>query len=402
MSILLLIIIYLIFISLGVPDPFISSAWPTVSQLFEVSKDSQGILTILLSIFTILASFFTLKINKWLKPFGTVVVSIALTAGGILMMSFANSFLILCLACIPLGLGAGAIDCTLNNYVAVNYKSIHLNWLHAFWGLGTIITPLIIGGYISNPNGWRDAGVILAIIQGIILVITLCSAPVWFKVDKFFASRNKNEETSKTEEINLGFFKTFKLKGVIFAILGFFCYCVVEQTSYIWFSSMLVFDMNVSETTAASWVSLFFIGLVVGRFISGIVSIKLNDKIMIRIGEGITLIGVILLMFSFEVNIMPVAITIIGFGNAPIYPSIIHDTPNRFTPKYSASVMSIQVGCAYASNITIVPLFGVIAERTTFLILPYVVLLFTIIMIICNEVTTIKTKDKTKLLKISK
>lgn len=395
MSILLLIIIYIIFISLGVPDPFIGSCWPSISATFELAKDAQGILTILLSIFTILSSFFTVKLNKWLKPFGTVAISIALTIVGMLMMSYSTSFLMMCFACVPFGLGAGAIDSTLNNYVAVNYKAIHLNWLHAFWGVGTIISPLITAGFLTDPNGWRTAGLILAIIQGVIFVITLASAPVWFKMEKEFSRKSSSgEKQTKT----LGFFKTFTIKGVIFAIIGFFCYCALEQTAYIWFTSMLVFDLGTSETLAANWLSLFFVGLVVGRLLAGVVSLKVSDKNMIRIGEGITLIGIILLCFNFNIYIMPVAICIIGFGCAPIYPAIIHDTPERFTVEYSASVMAVQVGCAYISNITIVPLFGLIGEKTTFLSLPYVLLAILIVMVITNEIVVIKTKDKTKLL----
>ena len=395
MSILLLIIIYIIFISLGVPDPFIGSCWPSISATFELAKDAQGILTILLSIFTILSSFFTVKLNKWLKPFGTVAISIALTIVGMLMMSYSTSFLMMCFACVPFGLGAGAIDSTLNNYVAVNYKAIHLNWLHAFWGVGTIISPLITAGFLTDPNGWRTAGLILAIIQGVIFVITLASAPVWFKMEKEFSRKSSSgEKQAKT----LGFFKTFTIKGVIFAIIGFFCYCALEQTAYIWFTSMLVFDLETSETLAANWLSLFFVGLVVGRLLAGVVSLKVSDKNMIRIGEGITLIGIILLCFNFNIYIMPVAICIIGFGCAPIYPAIIHDTPERFTVEYSASVMAVQVGCAYISNITIVPLFGLIGEKTTFLSLPYVLLAILIVMVITNEIVVIKTKDKTKLL----
>jgi fucose permease len=156
--------------------------------------------------------------------------------------------------------------------------------------------------------------------------------------------------------------------------------------------------MNVAEDLAANWLSLFFVGLVVGRLLSGVVSLKISDKNMIRIGEGILLVGIILFMLTFEPIIMPIAICLIGFGCAPIYPAIIHDTPNRFTVKYSASVMAVQVGCAYLSNVTIVPLFGVIGEKTTFLSLPYVLLAIFILMVITNELTTIFTKDKTKLL----
>lgn len=394
MSILLLVVIYIIFISLGVPDPFLGSCWPSISETFSLSKDAQGILTILLSIFTILSSFFTIKLNQWLKPFGTVSISIALTIGGMLMMAYSNSFIMMCFACIPFGLGAGAIDTTLNNYVAVNYKAIHLNWLHAFRGVGTIVSPLIIAGFLTDPEGWRTAGLILAIIQGVILAITLASAPVWLKMEKEFS---RNSQNTQEEQKNLGFFKTFRIKGVIFAIIGFFCYCALEQTAYIWFTSMLVFDLHVNETLAANWLSIFFIGLVVGRLLSGFISLKISDKNMIRIGETITLIGIILLCLNFSISIMPVAIGIIGFGCAPIYPAIIHDTPNRFTPKFSASVMAVQVGCAYISNVTIVPLFGVIGEQTTFLSLPYVLLAILVLMVITNEIVIIKTKDKTKL-----
>lgn len=400
MSIFLLVIIYLIFISLGIPDPYISSCWPSICQSFEISSDMQGIIIIIISVFTILSSFFTAFLNKHLKIFGTIVLSIGLTVAGIFCMAYSSNFILLCLSCVPLGLGAGAIDATLNNYVAINYKAIHLNFLHAFWGVGTFISPLIIGSFLTETNNdsWRTAGLVLGIIQVCILIVTICTCPVWFKMDKEFQRKTKDEKSNENEK-SLGFFKTFKLKGVLLAIIGFFCYCAIEQTAYQWYATMLVLNLEVEDNLASNRLSLFFIGMVVGRFISGFVSLKIKDKNLIRIGEGILLVGLILLTFTFNIYIMPVAICLIGLGCAPIYPAIVHDTPNRFTPKYSASVMSVQIGCAYLSNVTISPLFGVLGENTTYLALPYVLIGLFIIMVLCNEFVLIRTKNKDELLK---
>ena len=395
MSILLLIVIYLIFISLGLPDSLIGSSWPAIYQSLEISKSLQGVITLIISLCTIISSFLTIKIIKYLKTKGVIIVSICLTVIGLISLSLSNRFIYLCLSAIPLGLGAGAIDSTLNNYVALHYKAIHLNFLHAFWAIGASISPFIVGIFLTNLNGWRNGALCLAIIQSCILLITICSVKLWKKANIEFQKRDIEE----VNEINLGFIQTFKIKGLLFALIGFFSYIAIEQTAALWFSTMIVNEFNMDIKIANNWNGLFYLGIMISRFISGLISLKIEDKKMIRFGETILFIGVILLCLIFNVYIMPIALFIIGFGCGPIYPSIIHATPTRFTKKYSQSVMSVQVGCAYIANITVAPLFGIIGNKISFLLLPYVLLTFLIIMTICNEICLIKVKDKTKLLK---
>lgn len=393
MSTLLLLVIYLVFISLCLPDSLIGSTWPAISKTLEISEDLQGILTASISVCTIISAFLTPKLLPKIKEKGIVLISILLTAVGLILISFSQNFYLLILSCIPLGIGAGAIDTTLNNYVAINYKSIHLNWLHAFWGVGASISPFICAIFLTDLNGWRNAALVLAIIQFSIWFISLLSAPLW-KICELKRDLDINKEENKEKN---GFLKTIKYPGVLYSIIAFFAYIAIESTSQQWFSSMVVFDMGVKESLASSWTSLFFIGITVGRLLSGLISLKINDKNMIRIGESVLFIGIILLTFKFNVYIMPAAIFLIGFGCAPIYPSIIHATPTRFGEKMSPFVMAIQVGCAYIANITVSPLFGVIGKATTFLILPYVLLFILIILVLGNELVLIRiNKEKKK------
>ena len=398
MSIVLLLIIYLIFISLGLPDSLIGASWPALSQSLEISESMQGVLTLIIAFCTVISSFLTIKLVKYLRVKGVVILSILLTALGLVCISYSPSFLYLCLSAIPLGLGAGAIDSTLNNYVALHYKAIHLNWLHAFWGVGAMISPLIVGVFLTDLNGWRKGALCLAIIQFSICLVTILTSPIWSLAQKDFDKR-KPIEQEKESTVTLGFFKSFTIKGVMFAIVAFFSYIAIEQLCGLWFSSMVVFNLGVKESDAANWVSLFYLGIMIGRFVSGIVSLKVKDKNMIRIGEGILVVGIILMMFYFYIPILPVGLFLVGLGCAPIYPAIIHATPDRFTKELSQNVMSIQVGCAYIANISIAPLFGIIGKATTFLSLPYLLLFFLVILTIGNEIVLVKTKDKTKLLK---
>lgn len=393
MSTLLLLVIYLVFISLGLPDSLIGSTWPAISKTLEISEDLQGILTASISVCTIISAFLTPKLLPKIKEKGIVLISILLTAVGLILISFSQNFYLLILSCIPLGIGAGAIDTTLNNYVAINYKSIHLNWLHAFRGIGASISPFICAIFLTDLNGWRNAALVLAIIQFSIWFISLLSVPLW-KICELKRDSNINKEEKKEK---ISFLKTIKYPGILYSIIAFFAYTAIESTSQQWFSSMVVFNMGVNESLASSWTSLFFIGITVGRLLSGLISLKINDKNMIRIGESVLFIGITLLTFKFNVHIMPAAIFLIGFGCAPIYPSIIHATPTRFGEKMSPFAMAIQVGCAYIANITVSPLFGVIGKATTFLILPYVLLFILIILVLGNEFVLIRiNKEKKK------
>ena len=397
MKIALLIVIYLIFISLGLPDSFIGSCWPTISEYFKISRDFQGIFSLIVSFFTIASSFLTIKLTKYLKNYGVIAISIGLTISGLIIIGFSDNYYLLLLAAIPLGFGGGAIDSILNSYVSLHYKAIHLNFLHAFWGIGAFISPLIIGSFIVDPRGFKDAAFVLSIIQTTILIITLSTLVLWVKVDKIYNIDSRNTTNSENNKENIGFFNTFKLRGVIFACITFFSYIAIESLAYSWFTSLCVFGMNIDNDIASKYLSLFYIAISLGRVISGLLSIKIKDKNLIRIGEGILLIGIILLTFKFNFVFMPIALFIIGLGCGPIYPSIVHSTVDRFTNKYSNAVMSIQIGFAYMANISVAPLFGILGNATTFLILPYIMLIFFVILVSGNEIVLKLTKDKSKL-----
>ena len=397
MKIALLIVIYLIFISLGLPDSFIGSCWPTISEYFKISRDFQGIFSLIVSFFTIASSFLTIKLTKYLKNYGVIAISIGLTISGLIIIGFSDNYYLLLLAAIPLGFGGGAIDSILNSYVSLHYKAIHLNFLHAFWGIGAFISPLIIGSFIVDPCGFKDAAFVLSIIQTTILIITLSTLVLWVKVDKIYNIDSRNTTNSENNKENIGFFNTFKLRGVIFACITFFSYIAIESLAYSWFTSLCVFGMNIDNDIASKYLSLFYIAISLGRVISGLLSIKIKDKNLIRIGEGILLIGIILLTFKFNFVFMPIALFIIGLGCGPIYPSIVHSTVDKFTSKYSSAVMSIQIGFAYMANISVAPLFGILGNATTFLILPYIMLIFFVILVSGNEIVLKLTKDKSKL-----
>ncbi|MDY2724105.1 MAG: MFS transporter [Candidatus Onthovivens sp.] len=397
MKIALLIIIYLIFISLGLPDSFIGSCWPTISEYFKISRDFQGIFSLIVSFFTIASSFLTIKLTKYLKNYGVIAISIGLTISGLIIIGFSDNYYLLLLAAIPLGFGGGAIDSILNSYVSLHYKAIHLNFLHAFWGIGAFISPLIIGSFIVDPSGFKDAAFVLSIIQTTILIITLSTLVLWVKVDKIYNIDSRNTTNSENNKENIGFFNTFKLRGVIFACITFFSYIAIESLAYSWFTSLCVFGMNIDNDIASKYLSLFYIAISLGRVISGLLSIKIKDKNLIRIGEGILLIGIILLTFKFNFVFMPIALFIIGLGCGPIYPSIVHSTVDKFTSKYASAVMSIQIGFAYMANISVAPLFGILGNATTFLLLPYIMLIFFIILVSGNEIVLKLTKDKSKL-----
>ena len=412
MTIYLLIIIYVIFISLGLPDSIIGGVWPSLAASFNVPPDWQGFVTVTISLCTIFSSFVSLKLIKYIKPKYVITFSILLTAVGILCFGLSSEFYFLILSCIPFGLGAGAIDTLLNNYIALHYKAVHMNFLHAFWGVGTILSPLILSTFLTTENeSWRKGIIALSIIQSVIFLIALANIWVWNKADKIFNKFEHPEEKEEEEKITLGFFNTFRIKGVWFAIIGFFSYIAVESLSGFWFSSFVTYGLHdkfvIDAAQVATWTSLFYVGITLGRFSGGLLSFKINDRNRIRIGVSIIFVGIVLLFttslqgvtnITYLQIILPVSVFLLGFGCGPIYPAIIHDTPNRFTPKLSQNVMSVQIGCSYIANITIAPLFGVIGDASSFLILPLFILIFLILVILGNELVQVKTKDKNSLL----
>lgn len=384
MSILLLIIIYIAFISLGLPDSLLGSAWPVIHTELNIPVSYMGIVSMIISGGTIISSIFSDKLTKKLGTSIVTVISVFLTVIAMIGFSFSNEFYLIIIFAIPYGLGAGAIDAALNNYVAINYSSRSMSWLHSFWGVGTIVSPFIMSYCLTNYN-WNTGYRIIGYVQlgiGLLLLFTL---PIWKKV-KFKISEESRE--------HLGVIKTLKIKGVPFLLIGFFAYCAQEATAMNWASSYLVNLKGVEEETAAMFASLFFIGMTCGRFISGFISNKLGDQKMIRLGTGILFIGLILLIIPVQNDVVAlIGLIIIGLGCAPIYPSTIHSTPYNFGADKSGSIIGIQMASAYVGSTFMPLLFGIIAENIGFNIFPYYLLFFVILMFIMLELTFKTTKN---------
>ena len=380
MATFLLAVIYLVFLSLGLPDSLLGSSWPSISAELDIGRGMQGMITIIISAGTIVSSLSTRFLNKHLHRYGTVALSICLTVTGLVGYSFSGELYQLCLCAIPLGLGAGAIDATLSDYVANHYKAIHMQLLNAFWGIGALTSPFIMSAFLTNYGGWRKGALVLACIQGTIFLLTLSIIPVWHKIEI-----SRGEGAAEEAADSVGLWETFKQRGLIFSMIGIFGYIALEQTSFNWYASLSVFEYGVSEDLASIYSSFFFIGITAGRIGSGFLSLKVDDNNLIRIGEGIILSACIIVFFSDVPALLPLGIALTGFGCGPIYPSILHRTPFRFGREYSSSAMSLEMVAGYIASLSMSALFGLIAQNTTFKILPAYNLIILALMALANE-----------------
>lgn len=377
MYLFLLALIYLAFISLGLPDSLLGSGWPAMHLEFDVPASYMGIVSMIISGGTIISSLLS---NRLTNKFGTRIVTVSsvfLAVIALFGFSFSNAFWILLLFAIPYGLGAGAIDAALNNYVALHYKAKHMSWLHCFWGIGTIISPFIMG-YALTKESWELGYRLVGFIQLGIAILLLVTLPVW-KV---------NEIHRDEEKKNVGILSALKIKGVPFLLLGFLCYCAAEATTMGWASTYFVEVKGVSPSEAASFASLFYIGITSGRFVGGFVTEKLGDKRSIFAGFGILLLGIMLLTLPIDSYIASiVAFVVIGFGCGPIYPSIIHSTPDNFGKENSGAIIGIQMASAYVGSTFMPPLFGLLGNALSFKILPYFISFFFVLMAVMVGLT---------------
>ena len=382
---LLIAIIYLAFISLGLPDSLLGSAWPVMHRDIDASISFMGIIAMVISGGTIISSLLS---NKLTNKFGTkwvTTLSIFLTAVALLGFSYSNSIILILLFAIPYGFGAGAIDAALNNYVAQHYSSKHMSWLHCFWGVGTIISPFVMS-YALNNSSWNAGYRIIAFIQLGIGFVLLLSMPIWDKND------NKGLEKSPSPK-NIGIIEALKIKGVPGLLLGFFGYCAAESTAVAWSCTYLVEVKNIDEPTAAAFASCFFIGMTFGRFIGGFIMDKLGDRMMILLGSGIIFLGNIVMLLPTNNHLISlIGLIIIGLGCAPIYPCIIHSTPINFGAENSGAIIGIQMASAYLGSTFMAPLFGVIGKAIGFNFFPIYISLFIILTSIMIERTFNQTK----------
>lgn len=373
----LLVLIYIAFISLGLPDSLLGSGWPVIHNDLGVPISFMGIVSMVISGGTIVSSLFSDRLTRKLGTRMVTVISVFLTALALLGFSYSNQFWMLIAFAIPYGLGAGAIDAALNNYVALHYTSRHMSWLHCFWGVGTIVSPFVMSYALTNSS-WNDGYRIVGLIQlgiGLLLLITL---PVW----------KTNERPAESTAKSSGLIGVLKIKGVPFLLTGFFAYCAAEATTMYWASTYLVEVKGITTELAARFASLFYIGLTVGRFFGGFLMNKLGDRRMILLGTGILFCGIIALLIPIEAPIVSLAgFIIIGLGCAPIYPCIIHSTPDNFGAENSGVIIGIQMASAYVGSTFMPPLFGLLGNGFSFAILPIYLAVFVILMITMTERT---------------
>ena len=382
---LLLALIYIAFISLGLPDSLLGSGWPVIHNDLNVPISFMGVVSMVISGGTIVSSLFSDKLTRKLGARIVTVSSVFLTAVTLFGFSFSDRFWMLIVFAVPYGLGAGAIDAALNNYVALHYASKHMSWLHCFWGVGTIVSPFVMSYALTNST-WNQGYRIVGFIQLGIALLLLATLPVW----KVHQNTNGHQETK-----SLGLTGALKIKGVPFLLIGFFAYCAAEATAMSWASTYFVEVKGINTERAAEFASLFYIGITVGRFISGFVTDKLGDRKMIVIGTCILSCGVISLLIPTSYEIVSlIGFVVIGLGCAPIYPCIIHSTPDNFGAENSGAIIGIQMASAYVGSTLIPPLFGLLGNLIGFKILPVYLLVFIILMITMTELTFKVTAQK--------
>ena len=373
----LLALIYLAFISLGLPDSLLGAGWPVMHTELGVSVSFMGIISMVISGGTIVSSLLS---DKLTHKFGTrtvTVASVLLTVAALFGFSFSGSFSMLIIFAGPYGLGAGASDAALNNYVALHYKAKHMSWLHCFWGVGAIISPFIMSFALKNLN-WNSGYRIVGFIQLAIALLLLVTLPVW-KI-------NKTESTADTKRVGLT--AALKIKGVPFLLIGFFAYCAAEATAMYWASTYFTEVKGISGDRAASFAALFYIGITLGRFASGFITERLGDRRMILLGTGILACGIMILLIPVQSYMTAfAAFLVIGFGCAPIYPCIIHSTPANFGAENSGAIIGIQMASAYVGSTFIPPLFGLFGNAVGFSVMPVYLLAFFALMIIMTEAT---------------
>ena len=361
---LLLIIIYLSFISLGLPDALLGAAWPIMSQEFSVPVSYAGGIALIIAVGTVISSLLSDRLTKWLGSGKVTAISVAMTAVAIFGFSVSREYWQLCLWAIPYGLGAGSVDASLNNYVALHYASSHMSWLHCMWGLGASIGPYIMGIALTGGMGWNRGYGMISVLQFILSAVLFLSLPLWKERTEVCSANGEPAKPLTMKQI-------FAIRGAREVLIAFFCYCALEQTCILWGSSYFVLQIGLDEETAASLASLFMLGLTSGRFLNGFLTYKINDTNLIRLGQAVIALGVVILLLPFGKWTAMIGLVLMGLGCAPIYPCIIHSTPDRFGAENSQALIGVQMASAYIGICCMPPLFGILANGIGVWLLPW-------------------------------
>ena len=384
---LLLILIYFAFMMIGLPNSILGSAWPSMYEQFHVSNANMGIISMIISGGTIISA---LSCDQVLRRFEAGKLTIASTVAiaiALIGFSVSTSFWLLCFWAVPLGFGVGLIDAVLNNVVALHYEAKHMSWLHGFWGVGASIGPMMMSHFLiyhSWEAGYQFAGITQFIFVGVLL-LTLKN---WKKVH--VSSMALQQESKKLITVK----QLMRLPGIKHALILFFSYCAIEATVGLWGVSYLVTVRGVANETAALWISLYFLGITCGRFIAGFLTLKLSHKRMIGCGLGLIGVGIAVLFPPVSGYFPLVALFLIGFGCAPIFPSLIHETPSNFGSTHSQSVVGLQIASAYIGATFTPPIFGLLANRLGFQLFPIYIGAFLALMVISTKLLDQKVKKK--------
>ena len=362
---ILIVIIYLSFISLGLPDSLLGSSWPAMYPQLNVPVSYAGIISMTIALCTVFSSLMSDRVTRRFGTGRVTAVSVATTALALFGFSVSRSFWMLCLWAIPYGFGAGSVDTSLNNYVALHYESKHMSWLHCMWGVGATVGPYIMGRVLTGGGTWNAGYRCISVMQLVLTVILFISLPLW---------KERGQSDAQTESDAPGappsFGEILKISGVKEVLILFFCYCTLEQTAGLWASSYLTLYKGVPAETAASFAGMFFLGITAGRALSGFLTMKLSDVQMIRLGQAVIGCGVAALLLPVGNGASLAGFVIIGLGCAPIYPCVIHSTPAYFGADKSQAVIGVQMACAYMGTCLMPPLFGLIAEHISVSLLP--------------------------------
>ncbi|MGY5451667.1 MFS transporter [Agarivorans sp. MS3-6] len=377
---LLLVVIYLAFISLGLPDSLLGSSWPVISTDLNTSLEFAGVVSFVISAGTVISSLVATRVIHYLGTGNVVAISVLMTALALLGFSVASSVWFLVLLAVPLGLGAGAVDAALNNFVALHYKSKHMNYLHSFWGVGATAGPLIMAVYISQQDGWRDGYSSIAYIQFAIVAVLIMALPLWKRV-KLSLSPVKEGEPSQFVTNSMA----LKINGVKLQLAMFFCYCSLEAGAGLWAASYLIIEKGITPADAAFWTAMYYLGITIGRFISGFIAERFNEDRLVRYGVAIIFVGVSLMLVPLSPLFAKIGLLFIGLGCAPIYPNTIHLTPLRFGKRSSQAIIGLSMATAYVGTTLMPPFIGVLTTSFSFMALPLALLVFCVVMLYTSE-----------------
>jgi len=412
----LLLIIYLSFISLGLPDALLGSAWPIMHEELRVPISYSGGIYMLISCCTILSSLKSESLNLHFGTGKITAFSVLLTALALFGFSQSHSFYMLILFAIPYGLGAGSVDAALNHYVALHYSSRHMNWLHCMWGIGASLGPYIMGYVLQRGESWSRGYLLIAMLQAALTFILFLSLGLWKGKDAEKRKRKSFSESDKESSKKafrkssadgkklLSFREIFALPGAKECIAAFFFYCAIEQTIGLWSGSFMVYSLQIDAKLAASLVALFYFGITFGRFLAGIFSAKWTDEEMILGGISILFGGILLLFLAayfserrvfgseFRQLIIILSLLFMGLGCAPIYPAIIHSTPRNFGAENTSALIGKQMAAAYIGSLSLPPLFGFIAKQVGTSLFPFYAMLLFLTMVYFYRTLLRKTR----------